>query len=65
MRLTKAQVKQLIPLAEDFEEGTINNGTYVSVWMRDSTETYFFEKTKLLGISLEFNGKRSFIGVCK
>ena len=64
MKITKKQVLSLKSSAEDIEQGTITDGTYVSLWFKQYFSIYFFDTTKLKGVYIEMDGKKYFNGVC-
>lgn len=65
---SKDLVKKLSPVAEILDEGTITDGVFVTSWFKDYSATYFFKKEnrkeELIGISMDYNGQKSFIGRC-
>ena len=64
MKITKKQVLSLKSSAEDIEQGTITDGTYVSLWFKYYFSTYFFKEQKLQGVYIEMNDKKYFNGAC-
>lgn len=64
MKITKKQVLSLKSSAEDIEQGTITDGTYISFWFKQYFSTYFFKEQKLQGVYIEMGGKKYFNGVC-